>query len=39
MIGEVGYQGGRDHNLSKAFEDFDTEKDRFFGGLGLRFGV
>jgi hypothetical protein len=38
LLGEVGYQGGRDQNLSTTFEDFDTEKGKLLAGLGLRFG-
>jgi hypothetical protein len=36
LTGEVGYQGGKDQNLSTDFEDFDTTKGKFFAGLGLR---
>jgi hypothetical protein len=36
MTGEVGYQGGKDQDLSTDFEDFDTTKGKFFAGLGLR---
>jgi hypothetical protein len=36
LTGEVGYQGGRDQNLSTDFEDFDTTVGKFFAGLGLR---
>ena len=38
LTGEVGYQGGKDQNLSTYFEDFDTAKGKFFAGLGLRVG-
>jgi hypothetical protein len=38
LIGEVGYLGGRDQNLSTDFEDFDTTKGKLFAGLGLRVG-
>ncbi len=38
LTGEVGYQGGKDQNLSSDFEDFDTTKGKFFAGLGLRVG-
>ena len=38
LTGEVGYQGGKDQNLSTYFEDFDTTKGKFFAGLGLRVG-
>jgi hypothetical protein len=36
LTGEVGYQGGKDQELSTEFEDFDTTKGKFFAGLGLR---
>jgi hypothetical protein len=36
LTGEVGYQGGKDQELSTQFEDFDTTKGKFFAGLGLR---
>jgi hypothetical protein len=38
LTGEVGYQTGKDQNLSTDFEDFDTTKGKFFAGLGLRLG-
>ena len=38
LTGEVGYQGGKDQNLSTDFQDFDTTKGKFFAGLGLRVG-
>lgn len=38
LTGEIGYQGGKDQNLSTEFEDFDTTKGKFFAGLGLRVG-
>jgi hypothetical protein len=38
LTGEIGYQGGKDQNLSTYFEDFDTTKGKFFAGLGLRVG-
>lgn len=36
LTGEVGYQGGKDQQLSTDFEDFDTTVGKFFAGLGLR---
>jgi hypothetical protein len=36
LTGEIGYQGGKDQNLSTDFEDFDTTVGKFFAGLGLR---
>jgi hypothetical protein len=38
LTGEVGYQTGKDQNLSTDFQDFDTNKGKFFAGLGLRVG-
>jgi hypothetical protein len=38
LTGELGYQGGKDQNLSTDFEDFDTTKGKLFAGLGLRVG-
>jgi hypothetical protein len=38
LTAEIGYQGGKDQNLSTDFEDFDTTKGKFFAGLGLRVG-
>jgi hypothetical protein len=36
LTGEVGYQGGKDQELTTDFEDFDTTKGKLFAGLGLR---
>ena len=36
VIGEAGYQSGRDQELSTNFEDYDTTDGKFFAGLGLR---
>jgi hypothetical protein len=38
LTGEIGYQGGRNQELSTDFADFDTTKGKFFAGLGLRMG-
>jgi hypothetical protein len=38
LVGEAGYQSGRDQELSTDFEDFDTTSGTFFAGLGLRLG-
>jgi hypothetical protein len=38
LTAEVGYQGGKDQELTTEFEDFDTTKGKFFAGLGLRVG-
>jgi hypothetical protein len=39
LVAEAGYQGGRDQELGTRFQDFDTTKGKFFGGLGLRLGL
>jgi hypothetical protein len=36
LTGELGYQGGKDQQLSTQFDDFDTTQGKFFAGLGLR---
>jgi hypothetical protein len=36
IVGEAGYQGGRDQELSTDFDDYDTTSGKFFAGLGLR---
>jgi hypothetical protein len=38
LTGEVGYQAGKDQDLSSDFQDFDTTRGKFFAGLGLRVG-
>lgn len=38
LVGEAGYQSGRDRALSTDFEGFDTTDGTFFAGLGLRLG-
>ena len=38
LLGEVGYQGGKDQKLSSDFEEFDTTKGKFFASFGLRVG-
>lgn len=38
LVGEAGYQGGRDQELSTDFENYDTTSGKFFAGLGLRLG-
>ncbi len=39
LVGELGYQSGRDQELSTDFEEFDTKSGRVFAGLGLRLGL
>ncbi|MBA3317079.1 MAG: hypothetical protein H0T50_03185 [Gemmatimonadales bacterium] len=38
VVGEAGYQSGRNEELSTDFRDFDTRDGNFFAGLGLRVG-
>jgi hypothetical protein len=38
LTGEVGYQAGKDQQLTTDFEDFDTTEGKLFAGLGLRVG-
>jgi hypothetical protein len=38
LVGEAGYQSGREEELSTDFEDYDTRDGKFFAGLGLRVG-
>jgi hypothetical protein len=37
IMGELGYQTGKDQNLTTNFEDVDTSGGKMFGGVGLRF--
>ncbi len=39
LVGELGYQSGREQELTTDFEDFDTSSGRVFAGLGLRLGL
>lgn len=39
IVGEAGYQTGKDQKLTTDFEDFDTTRGKFYGGLGLRVGL
>ncbi len=39
LVGEAGYQSGKDQDLTTDFEDFDTTKGRWFGAAGLRIGL
>jgi len=36
LVGEFGYQMGKDQELSTDFEDFDTTSGKVFGSLGVR---
>ena len=37
LVGEVGWQFGKDLNLSTTFEDNDPKDNRLFGSAALRF--
>lgn len=39
LVGEVGYQTGKDQKLSTDFEDFDSTGGRVFGSLGVQVGL
>lgn len=39
LVGEAGYQSGKDQDLTTDFEGFDTTKGTWFGALGLRVGL
>jgi len=36
LVGELGYQTGKDENLSKTYTDFDPKAGHVYGGIGLR---
>ena len=38
LVGEVGYQTGKDQKLTTNFSGFDPKAGHVFGGLGIRFG-
>jgi hypothetical protein len=37
IVGEIGYQTGKDQRLSASYSDFDPKVGHVFGGFGLRF--
>lgn len=37
VVGELGYQTGKDQNLSRNYTDFDPKAGHVYGGLGVRF--
>lgn len=39
VVGELGYQSGRDTELGTDFEDFDSTSGTLFAGLGLRLSL
>ncbi|MBI1967473.1 MAG: hypothetical protein HYS40_05750 [Gemmatimonadetes bacterium] len=36
LVGEIGYQTGKDQNLSTSYSDFDPKAGHVFGGVGVR---
>jgi len=38
LVGEVGFQTGKDQSFATTFRDFDPKAGHVFGGLGVRFG-
>jgi hypothetical protein len=39
LVGEAGYQLGKDQKLQTTFQDFDPASGRFFAGLGIVVGL
>jgi hypothetical protein len=39
LVGEAGYQTGKDQSLTTDFQGFDTTKGKVYAGLGLRVGL
>jgi hypothetical protein len=39
IVGEAGYQFGKDQNITTVFQDFDPASGRFFAAAGLQFGL
>jgi hypothetical protein len=39
IVGEAGYQFGKDQDIGTVFQDFDPAAGRFFAAAGLQFGV
>jgi len=37
LVGEIGYQTGKDQQLSTTYRDFDPTAGHVYGGLGVRF--
>src|SRR2546426_935527 len=38
LVGELGYQTGKDQHFTTNFSNFDPKAGHVFGGIGLRFG-
>ena len=39
IVGEAGYQFGKDQGITTTFEDLDPASGRFFASVGLQFGL
>ncbi len=39
LVGEIGYQLGKDQNLTTNFDNYDTTAGKVFGGVGLRLSL
>jgi hypothetical protein len=39
LVGELGYQNGKDQGFTTNFSDFDPTAGHTFGGIGLRFAL
>jgi hypothetical protein len=39
MVGEAGYQFGKDQDITTVFQDFDPASGRFFAAAGVQFGL
>ena len=37
LVGEIGYQTGKDQKLSTTYSDFDSTAGHVYGGVGVRF--
>ncbi len=37
LVGEIGYQTGKDQQLSTTYSDFDPKAGHVYGGVGVRF--
>src|SRR5438128_271835 len=38
LVGEIGFQTGKDQSFATTFSNFDPKAGHVFGGVGLRFG-
>src|SRR5712691_6326479 len=39
LVGEIGYQSGKDQRLSTNYSDFDPTAGHVYGGIGIRFSL